>query len=241
MKKIILILLIITIGAAFSGCLETKEAEPAFVDQATINTLGWEQSRDVQKDSLTQQVGDMDIVINTAVVSYHDKALLDDINNQFGDNLGMPVSSTDPQDQNMFSSQFLTMRLALPGGISIPESILLATVDGLIQEMAQENGIRNFNESGEETVIISTGSDVKARSYEGYIEVDSDQNTRLKVRGIIASWTGDGTTTIVIGVIPAQDIIFGTRTQTGSTAEFTIKIDEDKEYQEILTLIKNVE
>jgi hypothetical protein len=241
MKIIILILLIITIGAVFSGCLETKEAEPAFVNQATINTLGWEQSGDVQKGSLTQQVGDMDLVINSAIVSYYDKALLDDINNQFGDHLGMSVSSTNPQDQNMFSSLFLTIRLALPGGISIPESVLLGTVDNLIQEMAQKNGIKNFNESGEETVIISTGSKVKARSYEGYIEGDSDQNTRLKVWGIIASWTGDGTTTIVIGVIPAQDIIYGTQTQTGSPAEFTIEIDEDKEYQEILTLIKNVE
>ena len=241
MKKIILLLLIITLGAVFSGCLETKEAEPAIVDQVTINTLGWEQSGYAQKDSQVHQVGDMDIVINTAIVSYYDQALLDDINNQFEEKSEIPISSTNSQDQNMFSSQFITMRLALPGGISIPESILLGTVDTLLQEMAQENGIKDFNESGEETIIVSTGSKVKARSYEGYIEGDSDQDVRLKVRGIIASWSGDGNTTIVIGVIPAEDFSYEVPTQTGSPTKLIISIDEYEEYQDILTLIKNVE
>ena len=107
--------------------------------------------------------------------------------------------------------------------------------------MAQENGIQDFNESGEETVIVSTGSTVKARSYEGYTEGNSDQDLRLKVRGIIASWSGDGTTTIVIGVIPAEDFSYEVPAQTGTLTEHTITIDEHEEYQDILTLIKNVE
>jgi len=240
MKKIALILICITVAAVISGCLETPEAQPAIVDQAVLNSLGWEQLDEIQQESIIEYVGDMEIVINTAVVNYIDKSLQDDITRQIHDYSNEYNSPSDSQEQNQFTSQFMTIRMALPAGISIPESVLIGIVDSFIQNMADENGINDFQEVGEEDVTISTGSTVKAKSYEGFFESEEEDGITLTIRGVLASWTGEGTTTVVIGIIPAQDLEWDVPVN-GGTEHLTIEIDKDAEYQDILTLIRNVE
>lgn len=73
--------------------------------------------------------------------------------------------------------------------------------------MKQESDIKEFYQVGEETVTINTGSTVQARSYEGYIESGDNEKIRFKIRGVIASWADEGTTIIVLGVLPTEDII----------------------------------
>ena len=227
---------LITLGMLLvSGCLDTKEAEPAIVDQSTLAELEWVQSGNVQKDSINQEIGGGEVAINTAQMSYYDKILSDDINQQIND-AGRSLSS---EEKSSFTSQFITMRLTLPAGITLPNSILAGIMDSLVQKMATENNIQNFHEVNEETVKIRTGSSIKAKSYEGYI--DGDENLNIGIKGSIASWSSNKSTIIVLGIIPVEEIVLENSNQIGIINDAKLDIDKEKEYQEILTLIQNVE
>ncbi|MDF1556628.1 MAG: hypothetical protein P1P80_00385 [ANME-2 cluster archaeon] len=242
MKKVTYLMIVCLITAILiPGCLETKEAIPATVNQATLDELGWVRSGDIQKDSMIQDVGGVEIVINTAMVTYHDENLMEDIVRQFDRLLGAYEGSDEQSGEDQFTSQFFTIQLALPAGISIPESVLMGIIDGQIQNMAQQSAIQDFHDVGEETVTLSSGSNVTARSYVGYIETEGGDIVSVKIRGVLASWSGDGTTTIVLGIIPAEDLVLGVPTDMISSGTFTIHIDVEQEYQDILTLIQNVE
>jgi hypothetical protein len=239
MKQIILVFLMcFMLAVLVPGCLETKEASPAYVNQATLNSLSWTMSGEPQVESMSQMIGDVEIVMNTATVNYIDEALMTDIDRQIS-NLG---GTKDPGDgEEGFSSLFMTIRVALPAGITLPEQVLTGIIDASIKNMEQESDIKEFYPVGEETVTINTGSTVQARSYEGYIESDDDENIRFKIRGVIASWADEGTTLIVLGVIPAEDMIVKVSTDVRSSGTLTIAINEEREYQDILALIQNVE
>lgn len=235
-EKSLIIIFVIAITMV-SGCLDTKEAEPAIVDQSTLNELGWIQSGNVQKDSINQEIGGTKVAINTAQMSYYDKVLADDINQQMKDT-GCSVST---EEERSISSQIITMRLTLPAGITLPNSILAGIMDSLVQKMATENNIKNFHEVDEETVKIRTGSSIKAKSYEGYIESENGENLNIGIKGIIASWSSNKSTIIAIGIIPGEDFGLENSDQIGIINDAKLDIDKEKEYQEILTLIQNVE
>lgn len=220
------------------GCLETKEANPAYVNQATLDSLGWIMPDEPQIESMIQMVGDVEIVMNTATVNYIDENLMMDISRQISD---LGVTKDPGGSEGQFTSLFMTIRVALPAGIALPEKVLTGIIDASIRNMNQESDIKEFYQVGEETVTTNTGSTVQARSYEGYIESnDSGENVKLKIRGVIASWSDKGTTTIVLGIIPANDIILKGPTEIRSTGTHTIAINEEQEYQDILTLIQNL-
>ena len=221
------------------GCLETKEANPAYVNQATLDSLGWIMQDEPRIESMSQMVGDVEIAMNTATVNYIDEDLMMDISRQISD-LGVTKDPGDSEGQ--FTSLFMTIRVALPAGIALPEKVLTGIIDASIQNMDQESDIKEFYQVGEETVTTNTGSTVQARSYEGYIESNnSGENVKLKIRGVIASWADKGTTTIVLGIIPAEDIRLKVPTEIRSTGTHTIAINEVQEYQDILALIQNLE
>ena len=220
------------------GCLETKEASPAYVNQATLDSLGWTMSGEPHIESMIQMVGDVEMVMNTATVNYIDEDLMTDINRQISDQGG----TKDPgNSEEEFSSLFMTTRVALPAGITLPEPVLSGIIDASIRNMEQESEIKEFYQAGEESVTINTASTVPARSYEGYIESSDDENIRFKIRGVITSWADEGTTIIVLGVIPAEDMILKESTDVMSSETFTITINEEQEYQDILALIQNAE
>ena len=222
-KYIKIFAVLITLGMLLvSGCLDTKEAEPAIVDQSTLAELGWVQSGNVQKDSIKQEIGGGEVAINTAQMSYYDKILSDDINQQIND-AGRSLSS---EEKSSFTSQFITMRLTLPAGITLPNSILAGIMDSLVQNMATENNIQNFHEVGEETVKIRTGSSIKAKSYEGYIE--SDENLNIGIKGIIASWSSNKSTIIALGIIPIEEIVLENSNQIGIINDAKLDIDKQK-------------
>ena len=220
------------------GCLETKEASPAYVNQATLDSLGWTMSGEPQVESMIQMVGDVEIVMNTATVNYNDEDLMTDINRQISD---LGVTKDPGNSEGEFYSLFMTTRVALPAGITLPEQVLTGIIDASIRNMEQESEIKEFYQVGEETVTINTASTVPARSYEGYIESGNDENIRFKIRGVITSWADEGTTIIVLGVIPAEDMILKESTDVMSSETFTITINEEQEYQDILALIQNIE
>ena len=219
------------------GCLETKEANPVYVNQATLDSLGWIMQGEPKIESIIQMVGDVEIVMNTATVNYIDEYLMMDISRQISD---LGVTEDPGGSEGQFTSLFMTIRVALPAGITLPEQVLTGIIDASIQNMEQESDIKEFYQVGEETVTINTGSTVQARSYEGYIESGDNENIRFKIRGVIASWADEGTTIIVLGVIPAEDII-KLPTDMRKPGTLTIAINEEQEYRDILALIQNVE
>ncbi len=240
MKQIILVFLMcFMLAVLVPGCLQTKEVNPAYVNQTTLDNLGWIMSGEPQVESMSQMVGDVEVVMNTATVNYIDEALMMDINRQITD-LGVTKDSVNSEAQ--FTSLFMTIRVALPAGIALPEQVLTGIIDASIQNMDPGSDIKEFYQVGEETVTINTGSNVQARSYEGYIESnDSGEDVKLKIRGVIASWSDEGTTTIVLGVLPAEDMILKVPTEVRRSETLTIAINEEQEYQDILALIQNVE
>ena len=241
MKYFAFILFIfLIVSVSISGCLSTQEAEPALVNQPTIDRMGWVQSDDVKKAHMNQEIGGVEIGINTAMVSYFDKALMMDMNQQVNDKMATKGGSKEIQELQ-FTSTFTTIRLAFPAGITIPTSLLMEIIELQIENIAQDNNLLNFEEVGTQTVTLSTGSTVKALSYEGYIENNDAITGNGNVRGIIATWNDDGMTNIVIGIVPAQDLILNVSTQITPTGSLTIEINEEQEYQDILTLIQNIE
>jgi hypothetical protein len=235
-----LMLLCLIATVLMAGCLETEEAAPATVNQATLDKLGWTQSGEILTDSMTQDVAGVEIIINTAMVTYRDKNLMAEMINQLDKMLGTYGSSADGSGAGQFTSQFITFRIALPGGISIPESMLSGIIDKQMQNMTQESNIQGFQEVSQEKVTLNSGSTVTAKSYEGFIETGGEGMVSVKVRSVLATWNGDGTTTILIGIIPADDLVMSLPTDMRSSGTLTIDIDEEQEYQNILTLMKNV-
>jgi hypothetical protein len=241
MKNILLITLIFILTVFVPGCIETQEVEPATVNQVTLDTLGWVQSGDVQKESMNQEIGNIEMVINTAMVTYYDIALVNDINQQINDMMSSHGGLDIIQEAHQFPSQVNTIRLALPASITIPNSILMEIIDSQIQNMAQQNNIQDFHDVGTQNVTLISGMTVEARSYEGYIETNDGIAVTINVRGIISSWSSDGVTTIVTCVIPAEDLTMSVPAQIMNPGVLTVDIDEDREYQDILTLIQNIE
>ena len=236
-----LMLLCLIATVLMAGCLETEEVVPATVNQATLDELGWTQSGEIIKDSMTQDVAGVEIIINTAMVTYHDENLMAEIINQLDKMLGAYGSSADESGEGLFTSHFITFRVALPGGISIPESMLSSIIDSQMQNMTQESDIHSFQEVSQENVTLNSGSTVIVKSYEGYIETGDEGIVSIKVRSVLATWNGDGATTIVIGIIPVDDLVMSLPTDLRSSGTLTIDINKEQEYQNILTLIKNVE
>jgi len=236
-----LMLLCLIATVLMAGCIETEEAVPATVNQATLDELGWTQSGEIIKDSMTQDVAGVEIIINTAMVTYHDENLMAEIINQLDKMVDAYGSSAYESGEGLFTSQFITFRVALPGGISIPESMLSSIIDSQMQSMTQESDIHSFQEVSRENITLNSGSTVIVKSYEGYIETGDEGIVSIKVRSVLATWNGDGATTIVIGIIPVDDLVMTLPTDVKSSGTLTIDINKEQEYQNILTLIKNVE
>ena len=239
MKKIIFIILICLISTMLiPGCLQTKEASPAYVNQATLDSLGWTMSGEPSVESMSQMVGDVEIVINTATVNYIDEDLINDINRQIND---LDNSEYPGNREDQFTSLFMTVTVALPAGIIIPEHVLTGIIDTSIKNMQHEHEITEFHQVGEETVTTGTGSTALAGLYEGYTGSSDYEDIKVKIRGVITSWAMEGTTVIVVGVLPAEDITLQIPKDKDSSDNLTINVNEEQEYQDIRMLIQNVE
>ncbi|MCL7412690.1 MAG: hypothetical protein M8353_03610 [ANME-2 cluster archaeon] len=236
-----LMLFFLILTVLISGCLDTKEAVPATVNPATLNTLGWTQYGEILTDSIVQDVAGVEMTISTTMVTYRDENLMVKILDQLDKMLGAYGISTDKSGEGQFTSQFITLRITLPGGISIPESMLSSIIDNQILNTSQESNIQGLHEVSKEKVTLNSGSLVTARSYEGYLETGNEGMMSVKVRCVQATWNEDGMSTIVVGIIPADDLVIRLPADMRRVGTFTIDIDEGQEYQNILTLIKNVE
>ena len=238
-SQIILFLTIISMFALVitSGCLETPEATPAEVSSEALSKHGWVQIGDVVYESQEEEVSGTIIKINTAMVTYQDEQLGQDIlaelrnlQNQYGvqGDLQAPTAV----------SHLMTLRIVLPGGIGLPSSITSGLIEPQITNMAKDNNIDNFKKVGIREITVKDGSTITATTYSGTINMNDGMNdASIHVMGIIALWPSSGSNIFVIGIVPDGDI----NMEMGPIEKTIITIDGNAEIEDLLELVITIE
>lgn len=227
-KTIILILFLIVLVA---GCLETKDAWPATVSESILKEEGWVSAGAVQKQSQTQNVAGATVKTNTAVMNYRDDALAINITRQVQKLTGLTPEQASGASQ--FTSQLITMRLVLPGGLSLPSEVMNKVIASQLEQMASQNDIRDFHMASSTKITLASGKEISAKNYEGYIDFEGGS---IRIRGIIAAWPDSGSNIIVFGVMPEEDIVI--TPMKGKPV--SVIIDGEHESSKIIKLIQNV-
>ncbi|MDO8728047.1 MAG: DUF6517 family protein [Candidatus Methanoperedens sp.] len=227
-KTIIIILFLIVLIA---GCLETKDSWPATIGESTLKEAGWAGAGAVQKQSQTQNVAGTTIKINTAVMNYRDDVLAMNITRQLQKLSG--ITQEQASDASQFTSQLITMRLVLPGGISLPSEMMNKIIASQLEQMASQNKIRDFHKTGTSKIMLAGGKETNVANYEGYIDFEGGS---IKIRGIMAAWPDSGSNIIVFGVTHWEDIVITPR----QGKPVSVVIDGEQESTKIIKLIRNV-
>ncbi len=223
-----LLLLLIVLAA---GCLETKDAWPATVNESVLKEEGWAGSGDVQKQSQTQNVAGATVKINMALMNYRDEALAQDIVRQLQELTGL--SDKQVSGASQFTSQLITVRLVLPAGIALPSEIMNRIIASQLGQMASQNNIRDFHETGSARITLANGKEGSVKNYEGYIDFEGGQ---IKIRGMTAAWPDSGSDIIAFAVLPGEDIVI--KPVIGETV--SVKINGEQESRKIIRLIQNI-
>ncbi len=223
-----LLLLLIVLAA---GCLETKDAWPATVNESVLKEEGWAGSGDVQKQSQTQNVAGATVKINMALMNYRDEALAQDIVRQVQELTGL--SDKQISGASQFTSQLITVRLVLPAGIALPSEIMNRIIASQLGQMASQNNIRDFHETGSARITLANGKEGSVKNYEGYIDFEGGQ---IKIRGMTAAWPDSGSDIIAFAVLPGEDIVI--KPVIGETV--SVKINGEQESRKIIRLIQNI-
>jgi len=229
MRKTLSLILFFVILVA--GCLETKDAWPVIVNEPVLKEEGWVSAGAVQKQSQTQNVAGATVKTNTAIMNYRDDTLAMNIKGQVQKLTGLTPEQASSASQ--FTSQLITMRLVLPGSLSLPSEVMNRIIVSQLEQMSSQNEIRDFHEAGSTKINLTSGKEINAKNYEGYIDFEGGS---LKIRGIIAAWPDSGSNIIVFGVIPGEDIVITPR----HGKPVSVIIDGERESIEILKLIQNV-
>ena len=229
MRKTLSFILFLVVLAA--GCLETKEAWPAVVSEPVLKEAGWVSVGDVQKQSQTQNLGGATVKVNMAVKNYRDDALAMNISDQVKKLTGLTPGQASGATQ--FTSQLVTARLVLPAGISLPSELMNKITTSQIEQIASQNNIRDFHETGSKRTSISNGKEAEVKTYEGLIDFEGGS---IKIRGMITTWPDAGSNIIVFGILPAGDILI----TPGSGKPVSVKVNGEEESSKMLKLIKNV-
>ena len=229
MRKTLSLILFLVVLAA--GCLETKDSWPAVVSETVLKEEGWVSAGDVMKQSQTQNLGGVNVKVNMAVMNYRDDALAMNISNQVQKLTDLTPGQASGASQ--FTSQLVTVRLVLPAGISLPSEIMNKITTSQLEQIASQNNIRDFHETGSKKTPLSNGKEAEVKTYEGLIDFEGGS---IKIRGMITTWPDSGSNILVFGILPAEDIII----TPGSGKPVAIKINAEEESRKMMKLIKNV-
>jgi len=230
MKRTFCLIIILSLLAA--GCLETKEAWPATVSDSILDELQWSSLGDVEKQSRSIDVAGNTVTLNMAIMNYKDDALAEDITGQIQEITGRTLE--DGAGMSGLTSKLITIRLVLPAGISIPSSIVNNLINSQLERMASQNNIQDFHNTGKKVITLSKGKKVDLNLFKGNIVEDFGS---VNMKGMVASWSDSGSTILIFGVLPDGDLII----KPVSGKDVTVKIDSEKEVNEMEKLIRNVE
>lgn len=220
MRKMIGIVFILTVLTA--GCLNTKEAWPALINDTVLNEQGWVSSGDAVKQSETQNIAGVSVKINMAIMNYRD------------DMMSRNIAAQINQQKSMeFTSQLMTVRIVLPAGLSLPSEVVNNMLKTRLGTISSQNNIKDLNETGYTMIKLADGREVDVNTFDGRVDFEGGS---IKIKGESASWTDSGSTIIVFGIMPAEDIVI----PEGQGQSVTIKINAEQESEKMTKLIQNV-
>ncbi len=225
---LVLILFLVVIVA---GCLETKESWPATVSDNILKEEGWVAAGAIQKQTQTQNVAGVPVKVNMASMSYRNDVLTNNITSQLATINGLTPRQASGASQ--FTSQLATVRIVLPADISLPSDLMNKISTSQLEQIASNNNIRDFRETGSTKTTLSGGKEVEMKNYEGVIDFEGGS---IKIKGMITSWPDKGSNIIAFGILPAEDIVV----TPGSGKPVAIKINAEEESRKVIKLIQNV-
>ncbi|MGP8321139.1 MAG: hypothetical protein ACT6FE_02265 [Methanosarcinaceae archaeon] len=219
-----------------SGCLETPDATPARASSDALSRYGWVQIGNVTYGTQEEELSGKTIKINTAMIMYQDEQLGQEILEELH-NLQNQYNIQDDTQLPVTGSKLMTLRLVLPGGISLPSSVISRLIDSQADNLVNKNEIEEFTKVGTRKITVKDGSTITAITYEGIIPLDDGNGAPIDVMGIIAQWSSSNSNIIAIGVVPNGDINLKIET----IEKTVITIDGEAEMKDILELIKTIE
>ncbi|MFP4042911.1 MAG: DUF6517 family protein [Bacteroidales bacterium] len=229
------IILTILLATSISGCLDTPEAKPAKVDASVLSEYGWEKNGNVSYESYEKSMTGFNVSINTAITTYQDKMLSDQISRQIQNLLTINnITLNTDSGAEYIGSRLITINITLPAGVEIPDTVMSKIVDTQMEELTNQANIDNFNKRESEKIDISNGSTANVDYYVGSVPANGFS---IDVRGVIASWSSPDSTIIAIGVVPDGDIKLNIK---GDDIK-VITINGEKEMDDVTELIKSID
>ncbi|WP_292485193.1 DUF6517 family protein [Methanohalobium sp.] len=229
-----ILILTVILATSVSGCLETPEATPAEVSESALSEYGWENTGSVDYQSYEQSVADYNVSVNTAITTYKDKQLSNQMSGQIKNlQRNQNIDLETDFGTGILGSRLVTINLTLPSGVELPDTVISTIVDTQIEKLTKQANIENFDKKGSEEINISDGSTANADYYVGSIPANGFS---IDVRGVIASWSTSDSTIITVGAVPEGDIELNIE---GENVKL-ITINGEKEMEEVKALIKSI-
>lgn len=231
--KIILTLLLCVLLISTTGCMETPDVSPAFLDDEALNVHGWSKIGDVEYRTIEQKISDhTSINISVATVKYRNDRLTHDIEEQiseFNNISKLPLKIKVPKT----SSEVYTNRLTFPAGVKMPTSVISKLVESYKDELSTKNGINDTKMTGTRQITLADGISVPVHIYSG---TWGEESNRLNVIGFVAAYESKNSNTIIAGFVPNGSI----SVNSGPFNSTIFKVDGEKELETILSLISTV-
>ncbi|MHC1593309.1 MAG: DUF6517 family protein [Methermicoccaceae archaeon] len=243
------------------GCTQAKDAWAATIPDDALSAAGWVEQGEAQYQTLDRDVAGMTVSVNLATQTYVDASLtqklLDDainnasalIDNEFSvlpssqrEGLKNEVASSIQEQMSQYAAAIHTVRVVLPAGIPVPDSLMEKLIDGLVQNAVNSiEGLKNLKKVSETEFTTESGKSAKASIYDASIGVGG-QSADVKL--LACHWNDAGSTIVVIGVYPYGEFTYPLDITAGGMSvkrEFVAaSIDEGKMRQEVLSLIEKV-
>ncbi len=242
------------------GCTQAKDAWAATIPDDALRGAGWIAQDEAQYQTLEFDVAGVVLSANVAIQAYADASLtqelLDDavnnasalIDSEFSvlsssqrEGLKNEVASPIQEQMSQYVAAIFTVRVVLPSGIPIPDSLMEKTIDGLVQNSANAEGLKSLKKVGETEFSTESGRSAKASIYDASIDVGG-QSADVKL--LACHWNDASSTIIAIGIYPYGEFTYPLDITAGGMSvkrEFVAaSIDEGEMRQEVLSLIEKV-
>jgi len=242
------------------GCTEAKDASAATIPDDALMEAGWIAQGEEQYQTQQFDVAGVTVSINLAIQTYvgaslTQKLLDDTINNASAlidselstlsssrrEQLKSEFASSIQEQMSQYAAAIFTVRVMLPSGIPIPDTLMEKTIDGLVQNAANAEGLKSLKKVGETEFSTESGRSAKVSIYNTSIDVGG-QSADVKL--LACHWNDASSTIIAIGIYPYGEFTYPLDITAGGMSvkrEFVAaSIDEGEMRQEVLSLIEKV-
>ncbi|WP_292463916.1 hypothetical protein [Methanolobus sp.] len=230
----ILVTLMIMSSLSITGCIDTPDALPAFVDENALDSYGWSQIEAVEYRTFEQKISNSTSVsINSTVVKYRNDRLAEDIEKQISDfknDHNLPVNIEVPS----ITSEIHTSRITFPAGVKLPNDIINRIVESSVKDLSSDNNIEDLKATSTRQITLQSGLKVPVYIHSG---ATGSGSGGLSVIAVVAAYEDEDSSTIITGIIPNGSMSVNMGPVSGNL--FTI--DGERELEEVLRLISNIQ